>query len=108
MDLHRWRRRGAGTLLTVPAPEAAQDVRAPSRPAFDMLLSAGLAWLGLAWLGCTMRCCHMLRWNMLTLLPLFHRTQHITAGCTGCRGTLRATDMLHDEEAGVSVQVCHA
>ena len=26
-------------------------------------------------------------------------------GCGGCRGQLRATDMLHDEEAGVSVQV---
>ena len=37
---------------------------------------------------------------------VLHLTSWVLTHCAGCRGMLKATDMLHDEEAGVSIQVC--
>jgi hypothetical protein len=96
-------------------------VRTLSRLACALNLFAGLAWLGLARLGSALA---GLCWAGLGWAGLHHAessgshhdqspcccalnaAHFIASGRAGCRGQLKATDMLHDEEAGVSVQVC--
>jgi hypothetical protein len=65
-------------------------------------------WLGLAGMGWAAPC-RTLSGSSRNQKPCrlaLRAMIFIISGCTGYRGALRATDMLHDEEAGVSVQVC--
>lgn len=67
-----------------------------------------LTWLGLVWAAAPC--------NAATCSGGCRHHCHCCMSCPaepsrhycGCRGKLQATDMLHDEEAGVSVQVCGA